>query len=129
MTDLEPKAIVLAFFKDWETGFVPAFEKWIHPDCLWQNTGLPDQNGKANVMALLTQYNEIMQMPFGRVEIISIACDGGTVLTERVDHLWGEGDLKHSARIMGAFEVKDGLISRYSDYFDGSQFKAEEFAS
>jgi limonene-1,2-epoxide hydrolase len=92
----EPRAVVLRFLKDWEDGFLGAFERWMHPDA-------------------------------GRAEVLHIACDGGTVLTERIDHLWGETGQRHSAPIMGAFEVKVGLIWRYSDYFDASQFKPEEF--
>jgi limonene-1,2-epoxide hydrolase len=119
--------VVLAFLKDWETGFRGAFERWMHPDAVWQNTGLPDQHGKAAIMAWLGKYNEIMQMPYGRAEIVNIAGNGNTVLTERVDHLWGEEGRRHSAKIMGAFEVRDGLIGRYADYFDASQFKPEQF--
>ena len=127
MAEMSAKEVVLAFLRGWETGFVPAFERWMHPDAVWQNTGLPEQQGKTAIMAWLRRYNDIMQMPFGRAEVLHIACDGGTVLTERIDHLWGEGGQRHSARIMGAFEVKGGLISRYSDYFDASQFKPDEF--
>lgn len=129
MSGMSAKDVVLAFLNDWETGFVGAFERWMHPQALWQNTGLPDQQGKAAVMAWLHKYNDIMQMPYGRAEIVSIACDGDKVLTERIDHLWGDGDRRHSTRIMGAFEVQDGLIIRYADYFDAGQFKPDEFMS
>lgn len=127
MAEKTAKEVVLAFLKDWETGFVGAFDRWMHPDGVWENTGLPDQRGKAAVMAWLDKYNEIIQMPCGRAEIVNIACDGNKVLTERVDHLWGGDGRKHSAKIMGIFEVKDGLVIRYADYFDASQFKPDEF--
>jgi len=128
MNNMPAKDVVLAFFKDWETGFAAAFERWIHPDGIWQNTGLPDQVGKDAIMAWLAKYNAIMEMPYGRVEMLSLACDGDNkVLTERVDHLWNDDDKRHSAKIMGTFEIQDGLILRYSDYFDASQFNAEAF--
>lgn len=54
---------------------------------------------------------------------IGIAASGSTVLTERIDHLYNEDRSRtHSTRIMGGFEVKDGKIIRYSDYFDPRQF-------
>ena len=79
-------------------------------------------------MAWLRKYNEIVQLPFGRAEILSIACDGESkVLTERIDHLWNDQGGRHSAHIMGTFEVQDGLIVRYADYFDASQFNPQAF--
>jgi limonene-1,2-epoxide hydrolase len=47
----------------------------------------------------------------------------GVVMTERTDTI-------HSAKgavsfpVMGAFDVKNGLISGWRDYFDASPFKA-----
>ncbi|MFA5523796.1 MAG: limonene-1,2-epoxide hydrolase family protein [Tissierellales bacterium] len=128
MNTMTSKEVVQAFFKDWEKGFIPAFERWIHPDGIWQNTGLPDQQGKEAVMNWVKKYNDIVKMTFGRVEMISIACDGDhKVLTERIDHLWGDSGQTHSAKIMGTFEIKDGLIIRYSDYFDVSAFNPDAF--
>ncbi|GGD84633.1 nuclear transport factor 2 family protein [Croceicoccus mobilis] len=118
---------VEAFFKDWETGFVGAFEKWMAEDAVWQNTGMPDCVGYDAVMSHLRKYNEVSQMPYGRVEMINIMSEGDTVLTERIDHLWGDGPETHAAKIMGALQVRDGKITRYSDYLDISQFEPEKY--
>ena len=120
---MTPRQVVEAFLKDWETGFKPAFERWFHPDGVWQNTGFPDRVGKPAVLALLDEYLATFNMEFGRAEMTSIACDGRKVLTERIDHLWSADGRKHSAKIMGTFEVKDGLIARYSDYLDPTPFR------
>jgi limonene-1,2-epoxide hydrolase len=121
--ELTARQVVEGFFKDWETGFTPAFERWMHPDAVWRNTGFPDAVGKAAVMGLLGQYLQVSAMPYGRVEMRSIAIEGDTkVLTERVDHLWSDDGKTHSAKIMGTFEVRDGQILRYSDYFDPTAF-------
>jgi limonene-1,2-epoxide hydrolase len=74
MSRQDTKVTVLAFLQAWETGVVATFDKWIHPDCLRQNTGLNAQKGKPAVMAFITQYNEIMQVPYGGAEIPNIAC-------------------------------------------------------
>jgi limonene-1,2-epoxide hydrolase len=124
---LTAREVVEAFFKDWETGFVEAFEKWMAPDAVWQNTGIPDCVGYEAVVSQVHKYNEVMQMPYGRVEMINIMAEGNTVLTERVDHLWDDGAKNHSAKIMGAFEVRDGRITRYSDYLDIRQFAPEAY--
>jgi len=122
----EPERVVRGFLHAWETdGFVPAFERYLHPDAVWQNTGFPDAVGKPACMALLHQYNEFSGMPFGRAELKNISAKDGVVLTERVDHLFNRtGDATHPAAIMGTFVVENGVITRYSDYFDPGPFFA-----
>jgi len=118
--------VVLAFFRAWEKDFTQAFEEFMHPEGIWQNTGFPDCVGKKAVMELLDYYLRVSDMPYGRAELINIMSKGNTVLTERVDHLWNDRGKRHSAKIMGALQVKDGLIIRYSDYLDSSVFKSNE---
>ena len=45
------------------------------------------------------------------------AAAGDVVLTERIDHI-GTGDTRFPVPVMGAFEVRDGKIARWRDYFD-----------
>ncbi|GGC19231.1 hypothetical protein GCM10011371_03610 [Novosphingobium marinum] len=127
MSQLTARQVVEAFFSDWETGFVGSFEKWIAEDAVWQNTGMPDVAGKPAIMEHLRKYNDITNMPYGRVEMINIMSEGDTVLTERIDHLWGEGPERHSVKIMGALQARDGKIVRYSDYLDIRAFEPEKF--
>jgi limonene-1,2-epoxide hydrolase len=129
MTDrrsMKPEEVVRAFFIAWESDFKTSFEEFIHPDGVWQNTGFPDCVGKRSVMELLDYYLKVTDLPYGRAELINIMSSGDTVLTERVDHLWNDKGKKHSAKIMGALQVKDGMIIRYSDYLDSSVFKGDE---
>lgn len=119
---MSPRAVVEAFFKDWETSFVEAFDRWLDPDCLWQNSGFPDARGKAAIQEILDAYLAVSDKPYGRVEMISIATSGNKVLTERIDHLWGDHDNHHSIRIMGCLEVEGGRITRYADYTDPRPF-------
>jgi limonene-1,2-epoxide hydrolase len=56
--------------------------------------------------------------------IASIAADGGTVLTERVDVFRLPGK-EISLPVMGTFEVVDGKIAAWRDYFDMNQFMSK----
>jgi limonene-1,2-epoxide hydrolase len=124
-SNTNPESVVRAFFDSWEAdGFVTAFQRYLDPEALWQNSGFPDCQGREACMGLLRYYQEFSQMPFARVELKNIATVGNVVLTERVDHLYNaDRSRQHSAPIMGTFEVRNGLITRYSDYFDAAQFK------
>ncbi|MEJ2410943.1 MAG: limonene-1,2-epoxide hydrolase family protein [Novosphingobium sp.] len=119
-----PETIVRQLFLGLENeGAIPTFEKWLHPEAIWQNTGFPDAVGKPAILDLARRFLEAVPAPFARIEILHISSDGDVVLTERVDHVLNDDkSLCHSSKIMGAFEVKDGLIKRWSDYFNPSDF-------
>ena len=52
-----------------------------------------------------------------RVRSSHLAAAGDVVLTERIDHI-GSGDASFPVPVMGVFEVRDGKIARWRDYFD-----------
>jgi limonene-1,2-epoxide hydrolase len=57
-------------------------------------------------------------------DTLSIAVEGNRVLTERVDRLLtSEGEPVLSLRVMGIFELADGKIAAWRDYFDPSPLK------
>jgi len=53
--------------------------------------------------------------------VINIAANGPVVMTERVDVFKLPGK-SFELQVMGAFEVSDGKISAWRDYFDMNQF-------
>ncbi|WP_406229482.1 limonene-1,2-epoxide hydrolase family protein [Nocardia sp. NBC_01009] len=53
--------------------------------------------------------------------IINIAANGPVVMTERVD-VFTIPDRSFELQVMGTFEVRDGRISAWRDYFDLNQF-------
>jgi limonene-1,2-epoxide hydrolase len=58
------------------------------------------------------------------VDMLSIAVEGDRVLTERVDRLLNsKGDPVVTLRVMGIFELADGKIAAWRDYFDPSPLK------
>jgi limonene-1,2-epoxide hydrolase len=53
--------------------------------------------------------------------VINIAANGPVVMTERVD-VFKLGDKSFELPVMGTFEVTDGKINAWRDYFDMNQF-------
>nr|WP_231383881.1 MULTISPECIES: limonene-1,2-epoxide hydrolase family protein [unclassified Rhodococcus (in: high G+C Gram-positive bacteria)] len=86
---------------------------------VWHNVGLPRVRGKRRVgkfMRLLAK----PQYGFD-VTIHNIASDGDTVLTERTDVLiWRR--LRIEFWVCGTFELRDGKILVWRDYFDNVDF-------
>ncbi|MHB8593901.1 MAG: limonene-1,2-epoxide hydrolase family protein, partial [Acidimicrobiales bacterium] len=58
------------------------------------------------------------------VAIAHIVADGAIVMTERVDHFIG-AEKTISLPVMGIFEVHDGVIVSWRDYFDLDQFTSQ----
>jgi limonene-1,2-epoxide hydrolase len=53
--------------------------------------------------------------------VINIAANGPVVMTERVD-VFRLSDRSFELPVMGTFEVSDGKINAWRDYFDMNQF-------
>ena len=88
-------------------------------DAVWDNVGFPVIQGIDNCIAHLDTLKELTGMEYCTIEIYNLASMGNVVLTERLDTMYRDDDsVILPYRIMGAFEVHDGKISRYTDYFD-----------
>ena len=55
--------------------------------------------------------------------VINIAADGPVVMTERID-VFAISGRSFELPVMGTFEISDGKIKAWRDYFDTSQFTA-----
>jgi limonene-1,2-epoxide hydrolase len=86
---------------------------------VYQNVGFPTIHGARRTMKLFTQ----MQRPsLGfDVAIHRAAAEGNSVLTERTDVL-AIGPVRLQFWVCGVFEVHDGRITLWRDYFDTLDF-------
>ena len=53
--------------------------------------------------------------------VVNIAANGPVVMTERVD-VFKRPDKSFEVQVMGTFEISDGKIKAWRDYFDMNQF-------
>lgn len=95
---------------------------YLSEDIEYQNVPLPSDRGKQAVSQTLKRFSL-----FGdefKVEIKNIAESNGVVLTERIDTLGGPG-IRLEFWVCGTFEVKDGKITLWRDYFDTASVGAQ----
>jgi limonene-1,2-epoxide hydrolase len=83
-------------------------------DLVYQNVGLPTIHGRKRAMKLFSSLGSSSTF---EVKIHRIAADGAAVLTERTDALIF-GPLRLQFWVCGVFEVHDGEITLWRDYFD-----------
>lgn len=91
----------------------------VDPDINYTNVGFAPIHGKRRV----AKFFKLMENPragFG-VQFINITSDGSVVLTERIDEL-SFGRFRMQFWVCGRFEVHNGLITVWRDYFDFFEF-------
>lgn len=116
-----PADIVRTFLAMWETpgGIEKSLRDYFTPATVYENVGLSTTTGIDQALAVFAGFTASLGMQTMWVENLHVAASGDTVLTERIDHVRdGAGKTLMSIRVMGAFEVKDGRIVAWRDYFD-----------
>jgi limonene-1,2-epoxide hydrolase len=83
-------------------------------DVVYQNVGLPTIRGRARVMKMMRAMEGRMRFD---VKIHRNVGEGTTVLNERTDAIV-MGPLRLQFWVCGVFEVHDGRITLWRDYFD-----------
>ena len=82
---------------------------------VYENVGLPTIRGRRRTMKLFAGMQK-PSMGFD-VKFHRVAADGDTVLTERTDALIF-GRVRLNFWVCGVFEVREGRITLWRDYFD-----------
>lgn len=95
-------------------------------DIVYQNVPFPADRGKAAVTRTLQRFGRFVSQ--FAVEMRNIAARDHVVLTERVDTL--SGPLVHlDIWVCGTFELRDGRITLWRDYFDLASSTAQLLTS
>lgn len=84
-------------------------------DGVYHNIPLAPAVGRAAIRATLETF--VPGSPEMRFEMRNIASSGSVVFTERIDHL-SFGGTSVSLPVAGVFEIDNGQISAWRDYFD-----------
>ena len=92
-------------------------------DAVYHNIPFEPVTGRENIADNIASFIRPGPPSIERIEfrVINIAADGPVVMTERVDVF----KLPHKSfelPVMGTFEVSDGKINAWRDYFDMNQF-------
>ncbi|MBA4025376.1 MAG: limonene-1,2-epoxide hydrolase [Gordonia sp.] len=90
---------------------------FVAEDATYQNVGMAAVSGADDILKNLAAQFGAYPDSYA-YETVNIAAVGETVLTERLDYIrTPAGDLA-GIPVMGTFVLKDGRISRWTDYWD-----------
>ena len=115
----EPAQVVEGFLYALRDKEFDTADALLDDDLVYQNVGLPTVRGRQRTMKMMRG----LDRPNARfdVKIHRIASEGNAVLTERTDVL-GFGSFEAHFWVCGVFEVRDGRITLWRDYFDTVDF-------
>ena len=98
------------------------FASYFTEDAIWWNSPWRPIKGRKAIRDTLQRSAERMTaLPW---EIRHIMADGDVVMTERVDHFIVR-DHRISVPCMAIFELRNGKIAAWRDYWDLRQFEAQ----
>ncbi|MFA5629923.1 MAG: limonene-1,2-epoxide hydrolase family protein [Porticoccaceae bacterium] len=103
-----------------------AVNTYLSPDAVWENIGMSVTTGPQEIITFLEKYLSGAKLATFDVEILHIAGSGDTVFVERVDRAVKlDGSVRPSpvVRVVGVFDLKDGKIVAWRDYFDTAPHK------
>ena len=115
MAESENINLIQRFCDAWASADIPKIVDFFADDAVYHNMPIQPVQGKDAIKGLIEQF----MAPFERAEfeITHIVANGDVVLTERVDRFFGSGKTVELP-LMGIFEIKDGKIAAWRDYFD-----------
>ena len=119
--DFAALALVRAFCAAWDRLDLDAALGMLADDIRYHNMPMSALDGIAAVEGYLRQAAAFDSAAW---EIVAIAANGATVLTERVDRFVINGQLI-ALPVMGTFEVRGGKIAAWRDYFDLADYQRQ----
>ena len=112
----DPARVVEGFLYALQDEDLDSVAAVLDENIVYQNVGLPIINGRQRVLNLLRRGLDMRSAGF-EVKIHRIAAEGTSVLTERTDALIF-GAFRAQFWVCGVFEVRNGKITLWRDYFD-----------
>ena len=119
MTDAQPIDIVRRFCAAWGKDDLDTIIGFFTDDAVYHNIPVAPVVGPEQIRATIEGFTGGVESIEFRLD--AIAADGGTVLTERLD-IFTFANGRIELPVMGTFEIRDGKIASWRDYFDMAMF-------
>jgi limonene-1,2-epoxide hydrolase len=122
VVNANPAELVRRFCDAWAEGDLDRLMAFFADDAVYHNIPLDPVTGTDAIRATIAGFTAGVEKIEFRV--LNLAADGDVVLTERVD-VFTTAQRSIELPVMGTFEVRDGKIAAWRDYFDLNQFMSQ----
>jgi limonene-1,2-epoxide hydrolase len=118
----DPTSIVREFCDSWAKGDLDAIMAFFADDATYHNIPVDPVHGIDAIRQTIAGFTTGVESVEFRVHHVAAA--GDVVLTERTDvFVFANGRIE--LPVSGTFELRDGKISAWRDYFDMQQFMSQ----
>ena len=114
----DPEQLVRRFCDSFDGRDAEALRPYFTDDVVYHNIPLDPAVGIDATIAFIESFFGMCESM--TIETVHLAAQGSVVLTERID-TFTVGEVVAPLPVMGTFEVRDGKISAWRDYFDLGQ--------
>jgi limonene-1,2-epoxide hydrolase len=121
MTAEASKKVVSDFLGAWQKRDVAGIMECFTPDATYHNVPVAPIKGIAGIREIFEGF--LSAFAYADLEIVRIAAEPNLVFAERIDHFRLHDGRSVDLPVNGVFELKDGKIHRFSDYFDLASFE------
>lgn len=115
----QAETCVRAFLESWKRKDLEEIMSYLAPDAVYHNVPVPPLHGEKAIREVFQYF--VDHFDEADLEVLRLAADGPIVFAERIDHFRLE-DRKLDLPVTGVFEVRDGKIVTFRDYFDLATF-------
>jgi len=120
--DNSPAGVVARFISAWPEGDAAALASFFTDDAVYHNIPMEPIVGREAIGATFAAFMGMAERI--EFETLHTAVDGSIVMTERIDRFISPARTV-TLPVMGTFEVVDGKIRAWRDYFDLAQFTTQ----
>jgi limonene-1,2-epoxide hydrolase len=117
-TPEEAEELVRRFCDEFDGSNVEGLRRYFTDDVVYHNIPLDPAVGIDATIAFIEGFFGMCDSM--TIETVNLAVRGDVVLTERID-TFTVGEVVAPLPVMGTFELRDGKISAWRDYFDLGQ--------
>ena len=110
----DPETIVREFCASWPERSIDKLLTYFTDDALYHNMPMEPVTGKDGIREVMNLFVPAEDL---EAEIVHLAVRGNVVFTERIDRMT-MGGKKVVLPCAGVFEIRDGKIAAWRDYFD-----------
>ncbi len=108
--------VVRDFCGAWLRRDLDELMSYFTPDAVYHNVPTDPKVGTAEIRGIFGAFLELMELI--DLEVVNAAQSGDVVFTERRDHFRQAGKERFMLPVNGVFELRDGKIAKFRDYFD-----------
>ncbi len=118
-----PEQIVRDFLGAWPRRDLDELMSFFAKDAVYHNVPVAPCVGTAAIRDTFAGF--LATMPGIVLDVVNLVANGGLVMAERIDRFVMPNGHRFDLPVTGVFEVRDGKIVAFRDYFNLASFEIE----